>query len=137
MNGQLDFKEAPTFDIETIGEVAEALQLSTTTIRIYASGKNSWKGPMAKLCAKSGDSKISAELLYIFPKGTIAANKEQFTRRKKAPNNREMQCTIKKLQSEINALKSQQRLMSESDISEIKFALENGGLIPAEKERDA
>ena len=125
-NGQLELTEALKFrNIESMIEVAEALQLQPATVRNLAYAEKDWKGQMAKLCLKNDKEDESTDPFYFFPAGTIAANRKKFTRRKKRPHSTEMD----ELRAENKCLK---KLVLR--LESVEMRIKNGGLLPADGE---
>lgn len=137
-NGQMDFFD-PNIDpdmIETLPQVAEALNLTCDTIRAYALSrfrKGKWRGTMSRRC--NNRNQITQDSDYFFKKGTIAANIDTMGRRKKKPDSQEMQRENDELKRQNEALKTlcdRHGLRLEG----IENRIKTGGLLPADEEED-
>lgn len=117
--------------IETLPQVAEALDLTCETIRAYALRKGNWRGTMSRRCINR--NKITQDGDYFFKKGTIAANKDTMSRRKKRPDSEEMQRENDELKQQNAALK---KLCDHHSLrlEWIENRIKTGGLLPADEE---
>jgi len=116
--------------IETLNQVAEALNLTAEYIRTHARHAPKWDGQLFRRDTKK-DVLIKDDDFF-FPAGTIERNKDNFGRRKKRPPHftESLMQTIDELKDEINKLKRQQKI----PIDAIQNRVETGGLLPAEGE---
>jgi len=135
-NGQMDFFD-PDIDpdmIETLPQVAEALDLTCETIRAYALSrcrKGKWRGTMSRRC--NNRHQITQDSDYFFKKGTIAANIDTMGRRKKRPDSQEMQHENDELKQQNEALKKLCNRQS-LHLEWIENRIKTGGLLPADEE---
>ena len=71
--------------IETLAQVAEALNLTVETIRTHARHTPKWDGQLFRRDTKKDE--LIKDDAFFFPTGTIERNKDDFGRRKKPPPN--------------------------------------------------
>ena len=139
-NGQTDFFD-PDIDpdmIETLPQVAEALDLKCETIRAYALRKGKWRGTMSRRC--NNRNQITQDGDYFFKKGTIAANIDTIPRRKKKPDSEEMQRENDELKQQNDELKQRNDELksyvtaTNQILERIENRIKTGGLLPVDAE---
>ena len=119
--------------IETLAQVAAALNLTTETIRTHARHAAGWKGQLFRRDTKKDE--LITDDDFFFPAGTIERNKDNFGRRKKTPPH-----FTKNLMKAMDELKAENEELKKQSCAEnlrldwLENRVKTGGLLPAEEE---
>jgi len=119
--------------IETLAQVAEALNLTVETIRTHARHTPKWDGQLFRRDTKKDE--LIKDDDFFFPAGTIERNKDDFGRRKKPPPHytKNLMKAMDELKAE-NAELKKQSCAEQLRLDRLENRVKTGGLLPAEGE---
>ena len=138
-NGEIKCEQGDIFEqgnpfsegIETLNQVAEALNLTAETIRTHARHAPKWDGQLFRRDTKKNEWITDND--FFFPVGTIEKNKDNFGRQKKTPPH-----FTKSLIQKIDALEAENNVLKKDSLrlNWIENRIKTGGLLPAEADEE-